>query len=199
MGKMKRLLRLKCLLFIDQGCPGVCNNKYTLSQKGYGCFFDHGRTDCAWCSDNGYQCGHSKATGPDSKFGSRCANGMNKKYCDSVLGDCKHIPVYDINARCMFKRSFGKYIQIFEPRCNPGYTGNGIQCFNKDGQLSVNPETPVEVKMKLKSDFYVYPHVDGEYSYGKAMENLFKQGENALASCGNDRCQATFNQTEINY
>jgi len=181
------------------GCPGVCNNMFTLSQKGGPCFFDHSRSDCAWCTDNGYQCGPGKATGPESKDGSRCAKGLNKKYCDSVLWDCKHIPKYDVNARCLFKRSFGKFIQIFEPRCNPGYTGNGIQCFNKEGQLSVNPETPVEVKMKLKSDFYVYPHVDGDYSYGKAMEGLFKQGENALASCGNDKCQATYNQTEINF
>merc|ERR1712025_413268 len=182
-----------------EGCPGVCNNKYTLSQKGFPCFWDHTSTECAWCADNGYQCGPGKATGPESKDGSRCQNGRNKKYCDSVLGDCRHIPKFDVNAKCMFKRSFGKYIQISEPRCNPGYTGNGIQCFNKEGQLSVNPETPVEVKLKLKSDFYEYPHVDGEYSYGKAMEGLFKQGENVLASCGNDKCQATYNQTETNF
>jgi len=181
------------------GCPGVCNNQYTLSMRGFPCFWDHTNLNCAWCADNGYQCGPGKATGPESKDGSRCQNGRNKKYCDSVLGDCRHIPKYDVNARCMFKRSFGKYIQIFEPRCNPGYKGNGIQCFDKDGQLSVDPDTPVEVKLKVKSDFYQYPHTDGEYPYGKEMDILFKQAEKAADACRAGKCQAAYNQTETNF
>lgn len=187
-----------CYKKSKQGCPGVCNRKYTFSQKGFPCFWDHSSTDCAWCADNGYQCVRGKATGPEAKDGSRCQNGMNKKYCDSVLGDCRHIPKYDVNAKCMFKRSFGKYIQIFEPRCNPGYTGNGIQCFNKDGQLSVNPETQVEVKLKLTNDFYTHPHVNGEFSYGREMDGLFKQMENAAnGACMAGNCQATYNHTEM--
>jgi len=178
------------------GCPGVCNNKYTLSQRGYPCFWDHTRTDCAWCSDNGYQCGPGKATGPEAKDGSRCQTGKNKKYCDSVLGDCRHIPNCDFNAKCMFKRKFGKDTQIFECKCNPGYKGNGIKCRDKDGQLSVNPDTQVEVTMELKSDFYVYPHVDGDFPYGREMDGLFKQMENV--ACPTGKCQAMYNQTENN-
>ena len=178
------------------GCPGVCNNKYTLSQKGYPCFWDHTRTDCAWCSDNGYQCGPGKATGPEAAQGSRCQTGKNKKYCDSVLGDCRHIPNCDVNAKCMFKRSFGKDTQIFQCKCNAGYKGNGLQCRDKDGMLSVNPEKQVEVKMELKSDFYVYPQENGDFPYGPEMEGLFKQMENV--ACPAEKCQATYNQTETN-
>merc|ERR1712142_769472 len=70
------------------GCPGIPNNKYTFSTRGYPCFWDHDRTDCAWCSPGGYQCGPGQKAGPEAKDGNRCQTGRNLKYCDSVLGDC---------------------------------------------------------------------------------------------------------------
>ena len=169
-----------------------------LFQRGYPCFWDHTRTDCAWCSDNGYQCGPGKATGPEATAGSRCQNGKNKKYCDSVLGDCRHIPNCDINAKCMFKRSFGKDTQIFQCKCNPGYSGNGVQCKDSDGMLSVDPNTQVEVKMEMTSDFYVYPHASGDFPFGDAMEDLFTEMEKVSGICPTGGCQVNYNQTENN-
>ena len=189
-----------CYKKLDRkGCPGVCNNKHTLSQKGFPCFWDHSRNDCAWCSDNGYQCGPGKATGPESQDGSRCQNGRNKNYCDSVLGDCRHIPYCDPNAQCKFKREFGKDTKIFECRCNNGFKGNGIQCHDEEGNLSISPEKIVEVEMKLESEFYVFPYTNGEFSFGEKMEKLFHEMELLAGVCPVGRCQAPVNTTDENF
>merc|ERR1711874_711763 len=46
------------------GCPGVANAKYTPSQTGHPCFWDHSIMDCAWCTPGGYQCGPGAKTDP---------------------------------------------------------------------------------------------------------------------------------------
>merc|ERR1719320_1821229 len=65
------------------GCPGVPNNKYTFSTRGYPCFWDHDRTDCAWCSPGGYQCGPGQKAGSE-RFG--CPGVPNNKYTFSTRG-----------------------------------------------------------------------------------------------------------------
>ena len=65
-----------CYKKSNMGCPGVCNNKYTLSGKGFPCYSDPTGNkyglNCAWCAKTGFQCAADKWNGPDSKFGSRC-------------------------------------------------------------------------------------------------------------------------------
>merc|ERR1719320_1057798 len=67
------------------GCPGVPNNKYTLSSRGFPCFWDNEDTRCAWCSPGGYQCGPGQKTGPESKQGSRCARGRTSTIVTVLL------------------------------------------------------------------------------------------------------------------
>merc|ERR1712088_1306531 len=78
-----------CCKRSKMGCPGVCNNKYTLSGKGFPCYNDKSKGNtCAWCAAGGFQCYADGTTGPDSKDGSRCQDQKNQKYCTSVQGDC---------------------------------------------------------------------------------------------------------------
>merc|ERR1711872_539903 len=107
-----------------KGCPGVCNNEYTLSGKGFPCYSDNTNKDCAWCTESGYQCKQDKNTGPDSKGGSRCTNAKNKNYCESQKGDCQFIPACDGNAECKFKKSLSKYINFWKCECKKPYKGN---------------------------------------------------------------------------
>ena len=71
-----------------QGCPGVPNNKFTLSSRGYPCFFDNTRLDCAWCKNGFSQCGPNKNYGPDSDCGSACTTGtlfeLIKRLCQAL-------------------------------------------------------------------------------------------------------------------
>ena len=84
--------------------------------------------------------------------------GRNLKYCDSVLGDCRHIPACDHNAKCLFNREFGKNLNLFHCVCNKkgGYKGNGIQCVDRNGTFPNNdPESLASLDIKLQTDFYV--------------------------------------------
>ena len=87
------------------GCVGIPNYKFTLSSRGFPCYFDLSRTDCAWCKNKQRQCGDDRRFGPDSDCGSACVGTSAKemKKCDSQLGDCVHIPKYDFAASCIFK------------------------------------------------------------------------------------------------
>merc|ERR1712013_854890 len=121
------------------GCPGVPNNKYTFSTRGY-------------------HCGPGQKAGPEAKDGNRCQTGRNLKYCDSVLGDCRHIPACDHNAKCLFNREFGKNLNLFHCVCNKkgGYKGNGIQCVDRNGTFPNNDlESLASLDIKLQTDFYV--------------------------------------------
>merc|ERR1712244_46378 len=158
-----------CYKKSDMGCPGVCNYKYTLSGKGYPCFSDHSNTDCAWCNKEGWQCEQNAITGPDSKKGSRCQARTNQKYCASQQGDCKHIGYCDPNATCKKKANVGKFGQYWQCECNKGYTGNGIQCMDGDGNLSAQPGQQVEVTLTMT----------------------------AGGACAGDDCEATFEVTEV--
>merc|ERR1719367_2439079 len=90
-----------CYKKSNKGCPGVCNNAYTLSGKGFPCQNDPTSLECAWCTMTGFQCYPDKWNGPDSKQGSRCQKQTNQKYCKSVQGDCRHIPGACPAERCV--------------------------------------------------------------------------------------------------
>lgn len=180
------------------GCPGVCNNQWTLSGKGFPCSADHDDKDCAWCTTSGYQCAQDKVTGPDSKAGSRCANSKNQNYCKSQQGDCKHIPACDVNAECKFKEKVSRYVSYWQCECEKGFTGNGIQCMDGNGTLSLPSDLAVEVDLVITNDEYTYPY-NGEFGMGEKMELLYQEmGEVAGSVCNGDNCQSTYNQTEQN-
>jgi len=182
----------------DRGCPGVCNYKYTLSGKGYPCFSDHSNTDCAWCNKLGYQCEQNSDTGPDAKKGSRCQARTNKKYCASQQGDCKHIAKCDPNATCKKKAKVGKFGQYWQCQCNKakGWSGNGIQCMDRNGTLSAKPNQRVEVTATLTAGLYEDTPVENEFNHGAAMESLLSEMESAGSSCSGDACEASYEVTE---
>jgi len=182
-----------------RGCPGVCNNKYTLSGKGYPCYSDLTRTDCAWCNKYGYQCEQTSRNGPQSKRGSRCQDKRNKNYCESQQGDCQHIPYCDPNAKCKLSSKVGKFNSYWQCKCQSPYEGNGIQCKDKKGNLSPNPDLPVEVQLKLEGELYKYPHDGGELSEGVSMEALLKQmkATNGKCKASSKDCEASFSHTEL--
>merc|ERR1719474_2576955 len=66
------------------GCPGVPNHKYTLSTRGYPCYWDYTNLGCAWCSEGNHQCGPGEKDEfhPDSKIGNVCMMGKDSTYCD---------------------------------------------------------------------------------------------------------------------
>jgi hypothetical protein len=61
---------------------------------------------------------------------------------------------------------------LYKCECKTGYTGNGVQCYDQDGNLSPNPNEQVEMSIDLKSEFYVHPHVDGQYNDTVSIANL---------------------------
>jgi len=182
-----------------KGCPGVCNNKYTLSQKGFPCYSDHTNTDCAWCNKLGWQCEQNKVTGPlatGKNPGSRCSTQKNQKYCTSVQGDCRHIASCDPNAECKKDSNVGKFGQFWKCVCKKGWTGNGIQCKDEDGNLSGTAGASVEVTLTMTAGEYTDTYVDGEFSHGSNLESLIGELESAGGACTGEECEATYEATE---
>merc|ERR1719347_2318018 len=192
-------MHMYCYKKSDMGCPGVCNYKYTLSGKGYPCFSDHENTDCAWCNKDGYQCEQNSHTGPGSKKGSRCQKRTNQKYCASQQGDCRHIAKCDPNATCKFKAKVGKYGQYWQCQCNKaqGWSGNGIQCRDRNGTLSAEPNQQVQVTATLTAGLYEDTPVENEFNHGAAMESLLSEMESAGSSCSGEDCEASYEVTEV--
>jgi hypothetical protein len=174
------------------GCPGIPQFKWTKSGKGYPCYWSEERTgDCAVCAPGGYQCGSTLKTNPD-KNKNHCYNGRNKKYCDAVIGDCRHIPhACDPNASCVFDRKFGKNIKMYKCECGEGYTGNGVQCFDAAGNMSPDPNKIVSVEMSLNSDFYAYPEGSEEFPLGEAVDALFREMNSVVSACTGTDCTST--------
>merc|ERR1711915_509066 len=121
----------------------------------------------------------------------------NKNYCQSQQGDCKHIPACDINAECKFKEKVSRYISYWQCQCASGYKGNGIQCMDGNGTLSVPNNIGVEVTMSIMKEDYTYPYTIGEFGFGSNLENLYlEMGKVAGNICDGEACVSTFNQTD---
>jgi len=145
------------------------------------------------CTDEGYQCGPNKRAKPNSKKGNHCINGRNKKYCDSVVGDCYHIPsACDPNAKCVFDKKKGRR-KLYKCECKDGYTGNGIQCKDANGNLSVDPKEVVKMTMVLNSTYYVHPHGSGLFPVQPGTDALISAMSDVVSACTNDACEATLN------
>jgi len=184
------------------GCLGVPANHWTLSTTGYPCYWNTTRTDCAWCAAGGAQCGPEGSTGPDSALGSRCWKATDTDYCDSVPGNCLHINKCDEEAECVFDVKFGDR-EHHECRCKPGWTGNGLQCYDSDGNPSEPPTTSsgdVKMTLAVTNDYYVYPHNSAEFPLGPGETNLLENITalfDAGASCAaGNSCNGTFANLE---
>merc|ERR1711913_77308 len=185
-----------CYRKSKMGCPGVCNNKYTLSGKGFPCYNDKSKgNDCAWCAPGGFQCYADGTTGPDSKDGSRCQDQKNQKYCTSVQGDCRHIPRACPESRCQTSRKINKYLTHSQCECPQGYKGNGIQCYS-NGTLLADPKTQVELQMNIMTEEYQFPFTGEGFSSSVELQALITEMGSVESGCSNRQCQATFNQTE---
>merc|ERR1711874_452505 len=186
-----------CYKKSKMGCPGVCNNKYTLSGKGFPCYNDKSKgNDCAWCAPGGFQCYADDTTGPDSAGGSRCIGNTkkDKKHCVSVQGDCKHITGACPGDRCQFQGKVkGKsYSQCV---CPEEYEGNGIQCYS-NGTLLADPDTQVELEMNIMSEEYQFPFTGQDFSNSANLELLITELEKVESNCNSADCEANLNQSE---
>jgi len=186
-----------CYKKSDKGCPGVCNNAYTLSGKGFPCHNDPNNFDCAWCTKKGFQCFPDKWNGPDSKAGSRCQAQKNQKYCKSVQGDCRHIAGACPPERCEFQEKLSKYMSYYECQCPDGFTGNGLQCMDANGTWAVSGDAYVELEMTLKSEVETFPFDPSTaLPQGVELQDLIDQMDSV--DCSGSGCTSSFNINEIN-
>jgi len=133
------------------GCKGIPSNKYTLSSKGYPCYWNPKSTDCAWCLNGKVQCGASKA----DKCGNMCKKETDMK-CDGVLTTCNNIPKCGFGASCDQKTK--------ECKCGKGLFGNGFLCFDKEtGEAAPNPSGNVDISIESASQFFVFPNGSPEF------------------------------------
>ena len=70
--------------------------------------------------------------------------------CDNQKGDCQHIPRCDPRAKCLNSAKGG-----FQCRCNGNLKGNGQQCIDDEGNLSVNPGDNVDMTIEVDHVFEV--------------------------------------------
>ena len=119
-------------------------------------------------------------------------SGKDKHYCDSVVGDCRHIPACDANANCKFDRTFGS-LNLFQCVCKNGYSGNGIQCMDKKGVIGKNPEKIVTVEMEFTIDYFERNNQAFKFPFG-AQKNIFKEMEKVEKMCQKDECKAKYKQ-----
>lgn len=159
-----------CYKKSNRGCTGVSKNKLTLSQKGFPCYWDQSDLSCAWCIPGSYQCNNNKGSKNTCENRKR---GVQWK-CDGVKGDCGHLgkQICDMNAECVKADQFGrknKYIC----KCKDGWTGNGLQCVDENGNFGEDPNKIIQVEMMLTNDFVVSPHDVGVYPFGPSQDNLF--------------------------
>jgi len=178
------------------GCPGVCNNKYTLSGKGFPCYNDKSKgNNCAVCAKGAFQCYADGITGPDSKDGSRCQDQKNQKYCTSCQGDCRHIPGA-CPGRCVNQGKVNKFTKHSQCVCPEGYSGNGIQCYNANGTLLADPNTHVELTMDITTEEDEFPFTGENFSSSAELQTLITEMGSVESGCNGGDCEATFTQTE---
>jgi len=132
------------------GCPGVPNNKYTLSTRGAPCYWDTSDRTCAICKTSKMrQCGSSSIA---TKCGYFCAPA-NDKRCDGNLFNCAQInPMCAAGADCIVnsKKKTG------DCKCGAGMTGLGFNSCFANGSLVTNPEETVKISMDTTSQYFIY-------------------------------------------
>jgi hypothetical protein len=174
-----------CYKDTGKGCPGIPTNIFTLSTIGHPCYWDHSDTSCAWCVRGAAQCGPNGSK--VSRKVNHCAMPKNSKFCDMIKQSCKYMgkDICDSMAEC---NDMGKC------ECKAGWTGNGVQCVDENGNFA--PENNVEVSMTVTNEFFVYPDGSDEYPMGPSTDNLFSEMEglvNGGSTCSMTGC--SFNKT----
>lgn len=175
------------------GCPGVGGgnpklkmNKFTLSEQGHPCHYDHSDKSCAWCVQGALQCG-KEHDGQQCYFKGK----KTQKYCESVIADCGHIgkDICDPNAECTFltkgKGKAGKDTSYYGCKCKEGWNdpiqwapenwSGGIQCVDGEGNFSQDPNKVVTASMTMTNEYYSYPAESTEFPYGPSNNNLFSE------------------------
>jgi len=129
-----------------KGCPGITKSKFTLSSRGYPCYWDNTNNNCAWCTSGTIQCRESQAT---LDCGGYCGSVKDLK-CDGVATNCVNIPKCGLEASCDKKRR--------RCTCDKGFKGNGFQCIDKaTGEIASNPKDQLEISLDSRTKFWVYP------------------------------------------
>jgi len=189
-----------CYKKSDMGCPGVCNNQFTLSGKGFPCHNDPSSHDCAWCTKTGFQCFPDNKNGPNSNAGSRCQAQNQQKYCKSVQGDCRHISGACPAERCKKQGKINKFLTYYECECADGYTGNGLQCFDANGTMAVSGDYDVDLTMTLTSKVETFPFdPNTDLPTGVELQDLIDKMGSVDSTCSSgDGCTSSFNTNEIN-
>lgn len=175
-----------CFKQSAKGCPGVKQNKFTLSEQGHPCHYDHSDKTCAWCVKGALQCGKSH-DGQECYYKGK----KTQKYCESVIADCGHIgkDICDTNAECKFlskgKGKAGKDTSYYGCQCKEGWNSPipfapkgwapGIQCIDDDGNFSQDPNLVVTASLTMTNEFYSYPAESDEFPYGPSDNNLFSE------------------------
>jgi len=155
--QMGKLVGFQCTWCQDKkstiGCKGIPHNKETLSTKGYPCYWDPKKLDCAWCAEKKGQVDEKKVQCKDSQATQKCGSFCMKDsspQCDGVITSCLNIPSCGFGASC--DRKTGKC------KCGKGFSGNGFQCFNSSsGDPATNPSGTVQLTIGTQSEYFVYP------------------------------------------
>ena len=87
-----------------------------------------------------------------------------------------------------------KYMSYHECQCPDGYTGNGIQCKNADGEFMASPDTIVDVTMKLTQYVETFPFTGTEIETGAELQHLIEEMEDV--DCSTGTCSSSFTLTE---
>jgi len=92
-----------------------------------------------------------------------------------------------------------KFLSYYECQCPEGYTGNGIQCLDAEGNPPPAPDTFVELDITVTNEFETFPFDGSEISNGVELQSLITEMGNVESSCiSAGTCSSTFNYTEIN-
>jgi len=174
----------------DQPCPGMLTPQ-TLSTRGHPCFWDHSSTDCAWCAPGMAQVG-PKGSKISRRGGGHCFDPKSKKAppIDKVMRmtqSCKYFgkDICDSMAEC--NEDTGKC------ECKSGWTGNGVQCVDENGNFASGDQ--VSVRMTMTNELFLS---DGslEFPVGPSSDNLFSEMEslaNGAIHCSINGC--SYNRT----
>merc|ERR1711909_165776 len=144
------------------------------------CWWDLRRTDCALCKSNGAQCGfpmHKWCQDKKKAKKEGCKGITQPKYTKSMTGyPCYWDPKRTDCAWCLpgkiqckeskkTKCGFGAVCdkKSEECKCDKGLSGNGFQCFDKEGEAAANPSGNVDISIESASQFFVFPNGSPEF------------------------------------
>lgn len=185
-----------------RGCIGTANWQYTLSELGHPCHFDKSKTDCAWCTPNGFQCAPPGFDWlPTNKGGITYQNGqycqrynLNHKQCGGESLDCMLRPdMCGPNASCKeTDKTVATKWKYHQCVCNPGFVGNGITCIDATNLANgtLTSKIIVNIDSTLTKDKVFDPSLEPTIDHGLA-EDLFQVIDDIEGDCTVESCDAS--------